>query len=598
MRRRINFARPIRRFRSRILACSAWAVLAAGVSPAPACAQQKASSLIIDSESAATEKTVLLFVLQHDAKSPVAKEDMDSRMLATLHDAMLQTGRFQIVTYSPDHPVVKRALHEHTLATVDLIEPISQETLHTIAGLLGARDILTLGVHRDKQDLVTEFSLQHSTGLRAWATVSSDRLRTATEIGRRRLKPNELASIAVDALMGEMKLPSHLSDQLHLTKAPRAVRKSPHPSEDPPTVDTVPSVPVRPPPVSEAHVTKTPIAPAPSLPPSALTQEHGADTQDPSTPPPPEVRRQDNEAQALQYLQSGDQANYIVSLRRAINDHPHEMNLRRQLIQAYQDRKMSEAAKSEVLRGIEIAPMDAGMHRLLGATLMAQGDITGALDAYRTAIRLAPGDVIAQVEMGDALVKNSQFPEAQEAYTVAVKGAPGSPLPHIGLAHVFILGAAADGSKYTAAIAEIQQAKALIASTDTQTYSGAYVVVMHTMSHRFRAILEEVQFAYQDSALGKRSHNALMRTAADLKDRAEAAADFLDKLPPPFKPDVTGAHYQQGSALLLQAISTLHDLLTKENNPSDDKLKDALVDAEHEFALADKRLATPRLTTP
>ena len=257
---------------------------------------------------------------------------------------------------------------------------------------------------------------------------------------------------------------------------------------------------------------------------------------------------------------------------------------------------MGAEAKSEATRSVEIAPEDAHGWSTLGTLLMAEGNVSGALDAFHEAIRLAPKDVVAQVELGNALLTSSRFKEAREAYEGAAKGDPRSPLPHLGLARVEVLAAASDVSRYATAIGELQAAKTLIAPTDAQTYQKVAVAILKTMSSRFQAMIDEVQLAYQDSALGKRSHDELMRAATDLKDRGDAAADFLDKLPQAANQSVTQAHYQQGAALLLQATSVLHGLLNKDNTHGDAQLKSALADAQHELALADKRLAAPHPT--
>ena len=314
----------------------------------------------------------------------------------------------------------------------------------------------------------------------------------------------------------------------------------------------------------------------------------------PNVAPPPALAPIDPEAAIARYREAGDMANVIASLRRAINDHPRDTLLRRQLIQAYQDRQMSDAALEETNRALLLMPEDAALRRMRGDALLAKGDLNGALTAYRDAIKRDPNDVTTQVALADALLADSQFAEAQAAYQAAAKSDPKSPLPHRRLANALARRAVGDSSLYAASLDELKQAQTLSPTTDSGAYLNEYTGLARLMESRLRDLLNELQNDFQAQQQGKMTGDALKRALADLKLRGEAAADYLDKLPPASGLDVTHAHYQQGAALLLQAVSLFRDYAVKPDDSTLTAMKGAQADAHRELAAGAKSLAATK----
>lgn len=374
------------------------------------------------------------------------------------------------------------------------------------------------------------------------------------------------------------------------------------------TEPTQPSLPT-PPPAAKGDKTDTNKKPATSQPGKAAAQDVGPARPLPGGNPPladlapdgapdhagasaaPKV---DYEALALRFRQSGDLANLITSLRRAINERPRDMGLRRQLIQAYQDRQLPDAALAEVNRALQLAPNDASLRRLSGDALLAKGDAAGALKAYQEAARIDPGDVLTQVALGDALLADNQYGEAMRAYEVAAKNDPKSPLPHRHKARALARSAAADPARYAESLAEIQTARSLIPPTDTETYQEDYVALMRLMTGRLSDLLDELQAAYQAALTGKRTREDLIRLVADMRLRAEAAGDYLDKLPPGAGQDGTHAHYQQAAAFLLQSLSLFRDYVANNDIHAEETMKGAHADARRELNTASHRLNASR----
>src|SRR5438046_2294134 len=72
---------------------------------------------------------VMMLVLQRPADTAKRKENPEIEILDALRTAIRESGKFEVVTYSPNLPQIKRALREHVVASADLVEPIKMETL-------------------------------------------------------------------------------------------------------------------------------------------------------------------------------------------------------------------------------------------------------------------------------------------------------------------------------------------------------------------------------------------------------------------------------------------------------------------------------------
>lgn len=367
----------------------------------------------------------------------------------------------------------------------------------------------------------------------------------------------------------------------------------------PPTIDVPPAAPDK----TNAAAKPGKQTVVPNLPPKDLLPDF-TNSADPSrgrtdalpqtNAHPSAVFHADNEELALRFRQQGDLANVITSLRHAINDRPREIGLRRQLIQAYQDRKLLDAAVAETGRALLIAPNDSGLHRLLGDSLLGHSDVQGALKEYREAMRLNPGDVSAQVALGDALLADNQFTEAETAYQAAIKSDPKSPLPHRRMARALAITATADPARYALSLAHIQEARSLLSPTDAETYAEDYLGLADIADKRMRDLLTELEANHQ-AALNGKSGGDLERATTDMRKRAEGLADYLDKLPPAAGQDKTHPHFQQAAAFLLQALSLFAEYRTKGDSQTQEAMNGAIVDARRELNTAARLLHANQL---
>ena len=309
-------------------------------------------------------------------------------------------------------------------------------------------------------------------------------------------------------------------------------------------------------------------------------------------PPVPLANKENLETKADRYRRVGDLSNSIAMLRQAINDSPHDIHLRKKLILAYQDRQLLDQAQSEAERAMQIDPADADLSRLYANCLTAKGDITAATKMLRDLVATNPKNTAAQAALGDALLSDNQYADALKAYEAAAANDPKSPLPHRRLARVAVARAGSDLAQYAVCLQEVGQARSLTPSTDTQIYQGDYIEMMLLMESRLKDLLDQTNEIY--NGMGKRAANDLLRSANDMNERAEAASNFLEKLPPAAGQESTHAHYEQGAALLVQATGYLRKYLKTNDMQIGQSLRGTRVDALSEFANAHTRLTTAR----
>jgi len=599
-------------------------------------------------ESRAGLPLILLFLPDIDPKQ---KDNPNLLVANALRENIIKSGQYRIIAYRPDNPLVKRAIAEKTLAPSDLAAAeMTSQTRHAIARIFNARFALKVASSKTDDGIKTATTFEQAQGIESWANVFYNDSNTRGMLGRKRLNIKDTALIAADSIAVQMGLPSRLPDPLKWetkglvpkgTKPPKETAQPKPEKPDPTTAETNPpdanselsdpqtnlntqkpektvtplgqnskvakpnetlttpkTQPITKSDAAKPNETKTNLPPTsrPNEAFSAFTTDT-ADTR-PDEPlttkndPTQDTSRLDYEAMAIRFRQSGDTANMITSLRRAINERPRDTNLRKLLVQAYQDRRLPDAARLEAERALILAPDDYILHRLHGETLLAEGNVAGAAKAFAEAIRLNPADISSQVALGDTLLADNQYTQAIAAYEAAAKSDPRSSLPHRRLGRVHAAKASSDIKEYTLALTAIDSARGLIAPTDTTTYSEELILLMKMMDSRLNDLLAQLRGSYTARLQGKQTGAELVRTTVDMKERTEAAADFLDKLPSAPGLDMIQARYAQGAAYLLQAMTFFRDYLTNGDNRAEESYKGAQLEAQRELANALKRLNT------
>jgi hypothetical protein len=415
---------------------------------------------------------VLLLVLQRPAGASAQRDDLNTTLKTTLREALTASGRYQVHSFLPGESVIKRALNEHVIAVDDLVEPYKPEALQRIAKAVGARFILTFYATLDRNEMRTDMRYHENPNVSDWLVRVDDHITIPATMGRKHLKPGDMVNLTGDAILSRLGLVSHLAAHSPSLESSRIVYQpknekqkkdrnqktrndkpgseadagnakngaestgelnpgraaettgnaapgktaSPKGKADKPAKNTQ----IARGPNPKKNSSDQPIARNDASHPPVFTNEadpgHVALPAQPSVAPPPTVSRPDYEAQAIRYRQTGDLASAVSAVRRAINERPHDINLRRKLILIYQAKQMPEAAHAEALRALQLEPNNSALYRLYGEILLAQGDTVGAMQAFREGTRIDPNDIANQVALGDALLADNKPMEAFAAY--------------------------------------------------------------------------------------------------------------------------------------------------------------------------------------
>ncbi len=563
-----------------------------------------------------------------------------------LYNVFTDAGQYTVITFSPEQPQIKRAVLTHNLDVSDLAEPLKPESLHKIAAVIGARNILVFHAVQDKLGIRNSVTFEEIAAQNTWRTTLTNDFHTEAAIGKRKLKLEELAAVSVDAIARSLNIKCHLLQDLHLelalnpiaatastTKPNGHTKAAVAPETQPPTSDSAGAQTTATSATtvagSDAGTTTTTSAagttggttvPAPN--PTPVPKTNGRRNKNSQTNPAidPYAIQKDlvpttgdgvqavasqaeagvietisNERRAARYRESGDLASSILYLRRAVDDKPDDIEIRRKLVQAYEDDGAHDLAAAEIGRSLRLDAKNAPLYRLYGDSLFAAGKLPEATSTYQKAIELDPTDVQARIALGDILITSGDTDAAIKSYQEAATRAPSSPLPHRRLARAACQRAAADPSQYTVAVAEIKKGRTLAAPTETQGYLVEYVVLMKIMQSRLVDICDQLDNTY--NAVGKSSSVQTNRLIADMMERATAGADFIDAVPAAVGQEGTQALFSEGAACILSSLSYLKSFVNQPDPQIELKLRAERTSARHDLTAAAQKIAAIKLIT-
>jgi len=621
----------------------------------PTVAQAPATGSSVPQTSPQDEAPQILIVTRRDPKISGHDDAIRIAMQDEIIALMRNSGHYQITLYTPTNQLIKRALTDHRISSLDLAEPLQPEGMQHVALALGIRTMLFLTPTFDKTSLKLESQLYQNVGQDTWQLGLAADADTPFQYGKQRLNNKQIVAVAVDGLAGSLGLPSHLAADLNVktmdaakaqqqaTQKPVKPGKTDQVRADPPTKTDPPTRAVQgAPPDTQAIPNKTQAATSTPTTPPTITPRIEQPTV-PTTPknpvvkadkPKPEKNPGKNSAEAVKtprntgpadtmapvdnrvgrsdiptvqviahpnyetladrYHDNHDMANTITHLRYAVNERPRDVPLRHKLILAYQENKMPDAALAEIARALQLAPNDSGLYRSYGDTLMNRGDVPNAEKAFREAIRLNANDIQARISLGDALMIDNQYPDALDSYMTAQKADPRSPLPHRRLARVYLLRSSSAPAQYTASLEEIARAAELTPANDKTSYQEDYGTLMQIVESRLRELLQEIAGNTVALTQGKQSKNDALRALADMQVRADALSNYLDKAPWAQGQEYAHRHYQQAAANLLQSITLFRNYLPKNEDSLKQQMEDARTQAYQEIDTAHKRLMAVR----
>ena len=578
-------------------------------------------------------ETTIILIAEHRTEAEAAKRDfLNSYIREDLHSVFSDSGQYAVITFSPDQPQLKRAILTHVLDVADFAEPLKPESLHKIAGVIGARNILVFHAVHDKLGIKNSVIFEEIAAQDTWRTSITNEFHTEAVIGKRKLKPEEMAAVNVDAIARSLKIKTHLLQDLHLEIALKPVPGVTDPNKRSATTPNTGTAQVTPPSTTTdsnsgsttiAGDAATAVTPAQSDDPSTVTPapvptkttSKRTKTKPPvdnpldpyqihpdltATPDGAQIAPANpietgvlenipNEKRAARYRESGDLPSTVLYLRHAVDDKPNDLELRRKLIQAYEDAQAPELAVAEIGRSLRLDSKNAPLFRMYGDSLYSSGKLPEALQAYQKAVDIDPKDVLAQIALGDIQMSSGDSDAALKSYQQAAQIAPSSPLPHRRLARAACQRAGSDLSQYAVAVAEIRKGRSLAPATETQSYALEYAAIMKIIQSRLIDILDQMDNTY--NAVGRSSTIETNRIIADMMERANAAAEFIDKLPPAASQEGTQALYEEGATCVLSSLSYLKSYVLQQDPQVDLKLKTQRMSARHDITAAGAKIA-------
>jgi tetratricopeptide (TPR) repeat protein len=491
-------------------------------------------------------QTQKLLIISQPAAGAKKEESVD--FAPFLKQALTETGRYEVIVFRPGLPEIAAAVNAGKLTAADLNAPISLQTAQKLGNALSAAHVLRVSGRRAKEGIEAEAQMESRVGQDSW--------RTSFNLTLPAYKPRNRNSVleGINAQTGA------IMERITGNRAgPLSTQKETITPPDPnPKNETPP--PTRPP-----------------------------DTPDVQTKPDPSANTPTATAILIdRFRKQGDTANLILSLRQAINEKPREVRLRRELIQAYQERGWDAVARDEASRAVAIVPDDPTLRRLLGDGYMASGDMESAIREYQEAIRLNDKDAASHVALGNAYWQSARPEDALKSYTAGAQADPKSPLPHRRLGRIHAM-----RGRYAEALTAMKTAKELSTPETMPDYAAETADLMTTLEGSLLDSIAKMQKARKDLLGGTRTREELYKEISDEKKRVLEIADFLNDLPSaPGGYAQAQALYAQAAALIAQAADAALSHLETRSESDDREATLQRLEAGKQIAEASKRLKT------
>lgn len=509
---------------------------------------------------AQTASTVLL--VSQAAKGVPAGKFVD--LAPHLQPALQQTGRYNVVIYHSSDSAVQNAVKAGQLNAAEIISPLSKEAAHNVAKALSIGAVLYVSANTTPNGVNMSAELELLAGQNVWGQSYLDGV-TATKQGGKKFSLLENIHSIVDRIVQRM----------------TNTAISPTPTVQPQDTDI-------------RKLLDTPIPGSKKV--TAPTNDKSADvpakTVDTATQTKNMVLpvKKDNfstyELVIDHAKRTGDLASLIMALRKAINERPRDVRLRRDLASAYKDRGWVDLAKEESESATMLAPDDGATHRLKGEILSDSGDSAGALREFKEAARLSPNDASCRMSLGDALMADGHADDAIKEFQAAVQLDPKSPAPHLRMARLDVRRAS-----YTNALTALATAKSLAPNGDTGSFSSDCGAILTVVESTLTETLPRLQQARVGFNNGTKTREEAFKEVTALRKRADDLSNFLDGMP-----DVGFARpqalYGQACSLAVQAADKLLEYLETQSTSASDECNLLRLEANKQIGEAAKRMKT------
>ncbi|MCX6379500.1 MAG: hypothetical protein NT023_08495 [Armatimonadetes bacterium] len=210
--------------------------------------------------SRATDSFLLIIPSQVDPKKP-RKDDPTPYVRDYVRETLREAGKYEVITFSEGDAKVKRGITDRVLATKDLDQPYSNETLQKFASIFGANRVLYVVITETKKGLRANVLLLGSVGKQTWQTLLSDELSTGDVLGTQRfaagdkkvslkIGKKDLNALISDDIIVHLGLPSQLNERMPSLTALRLAQDAANSSK------AEPNDPKKPAPTGEINGTR------------------------------------------------------------------------------------------------------------------------------------------------------------------------------------------------------------------------------------------------------------------------------------------------------------------------------------------------------
>lgn len=464
-------------------------------------------------------------------------------MAVVMDQALKNSGEFRSLPYSQKLKEVRDAVQQGKLSALDITPPLSLNSMQKIAHALNADLLLSVSAHYVDKGIKSTVLLERTVGLNDWSSVFLLHL-----------------------------TPSHTGTNANLLSMMNGLRD-----------DILQRMAVQPtPPASTVTPPSQPVTTNPPAQPSANSSASPTSTE--VTPPVASGSLQAYQMLIQQARKTGDTANLIVSLRRAINLKPTDPTLRRELIKAYEERGWTEAAQNEAERAVALAPKSAALHQLLGDTYASESDNDQALKEYQAAVALNPKDGNLLVSLADMEAKMGDNAEALKNYQQATNSDPSNPLPHSKLAVFYFR-----TGDYSNAGKELLAAKTLLPPDDNTTLQSDIALMLHNTDSVLTGIILDIQQAHKDYMDGFATRETSFQKVTTIKKNTIELNGFLQNLPNSSLQDAV-SQYSLAVSLLSQSSEEMLDYLQSNRKEAGDQSELLRLEAANQITTAENAL--------
>jgi len=493
----------------------------------------------VDTASTTKQPLVIIFS-QPDPKLP---KNTYVDMAVVMDQALKKSGEFRSLPYSQKLSEVRNAVQQGRLSALDITPPLTLDTMQKIAHALGADLLLSISAHYVDKGIKSTVLLERSVGLQDWSSVFLLHLTPA--------KTDTKANL-LDLMNG-------LRDIIlqHMALQPASAASTVPPPSQPVTVNP------------SAQPNSFPSAPAGST---------------GTTTPEASSSMQAYQMLIQQARKTGDIANLIVSLRRAINLKPTDPTLRRELIKAYEEKGWTEKAKKEAERAVALSPKSAALHQLLGDTFADESNNDLALKEYQTAVALDPKDANLLISLADMEMKMGDNAQALKDYQQAAASDPSNPLPHSKLAIFYF-----QTGDYGSAGKELLAAKALLPPNDNTTLQSDVAAILQKSDSILTDIILRIQQAHKDFMDGFSTREAAFQKITAIKQNTMDLNGFLQNLPNSSLQDAV-SQYSLAASLLSQSTEEMLDYLQSNRKEASDQSELLRLEAANQITTAENAL--------